>query len=61
MTDNASKPTRPLAMASVRRQKWRNIYRHELAFPKGTIFADLDKPWNPSEARILRQSGGNAK
>jgi hypothetical protein len=34
-----------LAMAFVPRQKWRNIYKHETAFPRGTIFAELDKPW----------------
>jgi len=35
----------PLAMAVVRKQQWKNIYKHDSAFAKGTIFADLDKPW----------------
>jgi hypothetical protein len=34
-----------LAMAFVPRQKWQNIYKHDSGFVRGTIFADLDKPW----------------
>jgi spore coat protein JB len=34
-----------LAMAYVPRQKWRKIYRYDSAFLRGTIFAELDKPW----------------
>ncbi|MCL1880558.1 MAG: spore coat associated protein CotJA [Oscillospiraceae bacterium] len=48
--------TQVLAMAYVTRQKWQNIYKHESGFPRGTIFADLDKPWIGS-----RRAGGGVK
>ena len=35
----------PLAMAYVPWQEWRNIYKAEKAFQRGTIFEELDKPF----------------
>ena len=34
-----------LAMAYVPWQEWRNIYKAEKAFQRGTIFEELDKPF----------------
>lgn len=34
-----------LAMAYVPMQKWRNVYESEVGFHRGTIFAELDKPF----------------
>lgn len=34
-----------LAMAYVPWQKWENIYSSDKGFKRGTIFADLDKPF----------------
>lgn len=39
-----------LAMAYVPCQKWQNIYAPEVGFNRGTIFADLDKPFLGGEA-----------
>lgn len=35
----------PLAMAYVPWQKWQNIYKAKKAFQRGTIFEELDKPF----------------
>ena len=35
----------PLAMAYVPWQEWRNLYETEKGFHRGTIFAELDKPF----------------
>lgn len=35
----------PLAMAYVPMQKWREIYSNDVALDRGTIFAELDKPF----------------
>lgn len=35
----------PLAMAYVPMQKWREIYDSNVGFNRGTIFAELDKPF----------------
>lgn len=35
----------PLAMAYVPWQNWRKIYEPEKAFCRGTIFEELDKPF----------------
>ena len=40
----------PLAMAYVPMQKWRDIYSSEVGFERGTIFAELDKPFVGQEA-----------
>lgn len=42
-TDNSSHMT--LAMASVPWQKWQYIYDAEKGFHRGTIFEELDKPF----------------
>ncbi|MED9996325.1 MAG: spore coat associated protein CotJA [Paludibacteraceae bacterium] len=34
-----------LAMAYVPWQEWRDLYAEELALQKGTLFAELDKPF----------------
>lgn len=44
-----------LAMAYVPRQKWQNIYDAKVALVRGTIFADLDKPFIGEEA--VRRDG----
>ena len=36
----------PVTMAYVPWTKWRNIYEAEKGLRRGTIFQDLDKPWN---------------
>lgn len=35
----------PLAMAYVPWQYWNNTYELEVGFKRGTIFPELDKPW----------------
>jgi len=44
-----------LAMAFINRQKWREIYKYDCAFMRGTIFAELDKPW------LGRRGGGKCE
>lgn len=39
-----------LAMAFVPVQTWQNIYESNVALARGTIFADLDKPFIGEEA-----------
>ena len=39
-----------LAMAFVPSQRWQNIYEVNVALARGTIFADLDKPFIGEEA-----------
>ena len=34
-----------VGMAYVPDQKWHDIYRIDYGFFRGTIFAELDKPW----------------
>ena len=38
--------TRPLAMAYVRKQSWRRIYKPDVALTRGTLFNELDKPFS---------------
>jgi len=38
--------TRPLAMAYVRKQSWRRIYKPDVALVRGTLFNELDKPFS---------------
>lgn len=38
--------TRPLAMAYVRKQSWRRVYKPEVALLRGTLFNELDKPFS---------------
>lgn len=38
--------TRPLAMAYVRKQSWRRIYKPDVAIARGTLFNELDKPFS---------------
>lgn len=40
------KDTRPLAMAYVRKQSWRRIYKPDVALIRGTLFNELDKPFS---------------
>lgn len=35
----------PIGMAYVPYQQWKNIYETDVAFDRGTIFKDLDKPF----------------
>ncbi len=39
-----------LAMAYVAMQQWRNLYDPDLGLQRGTIFAELDKPFIGEEA-----------
>lgn len=39
-----------LAMAYVPMQNWRNLYELDLALERGTVFAELDKPFIGEEA-----------
>lgn len=39
-----------LAMAYVPTQKWEDLYESSLGFARGTIFAQLDKPFIGEEA-----------
>ena len=39
-----------LAMGFVPDQVWQNIYNDDVALARGTIFADLDKPFIGEEA-----------
>lgn len=39
-----------LAMAFVPSQRWQNIYEPTAALARGTIFADIDKPFIGEEA-----------
>lgn len=39
-----------LAMGFVPDQVWQNIYQDDVALARGTIFADLDKPFIGEEA-----------
>lgn len=34
-----------LAMAYIPFQRWENLYTPEIGFDRGTLFADLDKPF----------------
>jgi len=43
---------RVIGMAYVPFQEWRQIYKCDCGFFRGTIFAELDKPWH---------SGGGAR
>ena len=46
-TKSGAHPERDvLAMAYVNRQEWREIYKCDCGFARGTIFAELDKPWS---------------
>lgn len=38
--------SRPLAMAYVRKQSWRRIYKPDVALARGTLFNELDKPFS---------------
>ena len=40
------KDARPLAMAYVRKQSWRRIYKPDVALTRGTLFNELDKPFS---------------
>lgn len=37
---------RPLAMSYVRKQQWCRVYKMEVGMDRGTIFNELDKPFN---------------
>ena len=39
-----------LAMAYVPQQNWRNLYSPEVALNRGTLFAEVDKPFIGEEA-----------
>ena len=38
--------SRPLAMAYVRKQSWRRIYKLDVAIARGTLFNELDMPFS---------------
>lgn len=38
--------SRPLAMAYVRKQSWRRVYKPDVAIARGTLFNELDKPFS---------------
>lgn len=38
--------SRPLAMAYVRKQSWRRVYKPDVALARGTLFNELDKPFS---------------
>ncbi len=40
----------PLAMAYVKIQKWEDLYEPDVALNRGTLFAQLDKPFLGMEA-----------
>ena len=44
-----------LAMAYVPMQRWQNIYEPDLALERGTIFAELDKPFLGKDAVITNE------
>jgi hypothetical protein len=44
-SDNNSYPPMVVAMAYVPVQDWDNVYTPEVGLNRGTIFADLDKPY----------------
>lgn len=49
-TPSPSTPTtdikmQPLAIATVRDQIWEELYEPDVAFSRGTIFPELDKPF----------------
>ncbi len=48
--DIIEKTDLPLAMAYIPMQKWRDLYEPEVALERGTVFAELDKPWIGEEA-----------
>ena len=50
LTDNVQLDSFPLAMAYVPWQKWRDIYSSDVALQRGTLFAELDKPFIGQEA-----------
>ena len=44
-TDGNQMNDMPIAMAYVPWQEWRDLYTCEHAFHRGTVFAELDKPF----------------
>ncbi len=48
--DIIEKTDLPLTMAYVPMQNWRDIYDSDVAFERGTVFAQLDKPFLGQEA-----------
>ena len=44
-----------LAMAYVPMQRWQNLYDTDLAMERGTIFAELDKPFLGKDAVITNE------
>ncbi len=44
-----------LAMVYVLMQRWQNIYEPDLALERGTIFAELDKPFLGKDAVITNE------
>ena len=43
--ESIKKKNMVLAMAYVPSQEWKDVYVVDYAFERGTIFAELDKPW----------------
>lgn len=41
-----NRDSRPLAMAYVRKQSWRRVYKMDVALTRGTLFNELDKPFS---------------
>ena len=50
--------TRPLAMVYAEKQKWQNIYDTEIALINGTIFEELNLPFNKSGCSNSCTRGG---
>ena len=44
--EKGRRDSRPLAMAYVRKQSWRRIYKPDVALARGTLFNELDKPFS---------------
>jgi hypothetical protein len=48
----------PIAMAYVPWQKWQDLYEAPKALMRGTIFAQLDKPFTGRQPMIEPRRGG---
>ena len=45
ISENEALSQLPIAMAYVPMQKWKDIYKTDIALARGTIFAQLDLPF----------------
>ena len=44
-TNSTSNTARPLAMVRIVDQKWQELYTPDVAYDRGTLFQELDKPF----------------